>query len=37
MESNCFKFINSDFKWKRNVSISKKEFQLKDILTSKKF
>ena len=36
MESNCFKFINSDFKWKRNVSISKKEIQLKDILTSEK-
>ena len=36
MESNCFKFINSDFKWKRNITLSKKEIQLKDVLTSKK-
>lgn len=36
MGSNCFKFINSDFKWKRNITLSKKEFQLKDVLTSEK-
>ena len=35
MKSNCFKFINTDFKWKRNISISDKHINLNDDFISK--
>ena len=36
MESNCFKFVSSDYKWKRNISISDKYINLNDEFISKK-
>ena len=35
MQSNCFKFINSDFKWKRSINLDNNQIILNDVLKSK--